>query len=197
MHLIITNRIAESKLIEDRTSFLLGGIAADAVSTKDLTHFFKGDVQDYTRSIDYKGFLHKYKSQIEDLYILGYFTHLIADDIWLKGFYLPWLRNRMEENNEILHLYHNDFRLLNGKLLEYYGLKNDLSRRLSKFPTILDLEEVKSEEVKNFLPFLLNEMEYDKEVLNEKLDVFTFNQIIGYIETSVNMGLLNIKLLSR
>ncbi|WP_427136951.1 hypothetical protein [Psychrobacillus psychrodurans] len=103
----------------------------------------------------------------------------------------------MEENNEILHLYHNDFRLLNGKLLEYYGLKNNLSRRLSKFPTILDLEEVKSEEVKNFLPFLLNEMEYDKEVLNEKLDVFTFNQIIGYIETSVNMGLLNIKLLSR
>lgn len=150
-----------------------------------------------TRSIDYKGFLHKYKSQIEDLYILGYFTHLIADDIWLKGFYLPWLRIRMEENNEILHLYHNDFRLLNGKLLEYYGLKNDLSRRLSKFPTILDLEEVKSEEVKKFLPFLLNDMEYDKEVLNEKLDVFTFNQIIGYIETSVNMGLLNIKRLSR
>ncbi|MEK3995298.1 hypothetical protein MKY29_11125 [Psychrobacillus sp. FSL K6-2365] len=81
--------------------------------------------------------------------------------------------------------------------IQYYGLKNDLSRRLSKFPTILDLEEGQSEEVKNFLPFLLNEMEYDKEVLNEKLDVFTFNQIIGYIETSVNMGLLNIKLLSR
>ncbi|WP_333474093.1 hypothetical protein [Psychrobacillus psychrodurans] len=81
MHLIITNRIAESLLIEDRTSFLLGGIAADVVSTKDLTHFFKGDVQDYVRSIDYKGYLHKYNSQIEDLYILGYFTHLIADDI--------------------------------------------------------------------------------------------------------------------
>lgn len=59
------------------------------------------------------------------------------------------------------------------------------------------MEEVKSEEVKKFLPFLLNDMEYDKEVLNEKLDVFTFNQIIGYIETSVNMGLLNIKRLSR
>jgi hypothetical protein len=103
----------------------------------------------------------------------------------------------MEENNEILHLYHNDFRLLNGKLLEYYGFKNDLRRRLVKFPAILDLEEVKSEEVKKFLPFLLNDMEYDKEVLNEKLDVFTFNQIIGYIETSVDIGLLNLKLLSR
>ena len=36
-------------------------------------------------------------------------------------------------------------------------------------------------------------MEYDKEVRNERLNVFTFNQIIGYIETSVDKGLLNIK----
>jgi hypothetical protein len=31
------------------------------------------------------------------------------------------------------------------------------------------------------------------EVINEKLNVFTFNQIVGYIETSVDMGLLNLK----
>ncbi|MEK4404255.1 hydrolase [Sporosarcina sp. FSL K6-6792] len=193
MHLVIANRIAESLLIEDRTSFLLGGIAADAVSTKDLSHFFKGEVQDYSRSVDYKGFLHKYSSQVENLYILGYFTHLIADDIWLKGFYLPWLKNRMEENKKILNLYHNDFRLLNGKLLEYYGFTDELRKTLNKFPLILDLEEVKSEEVKKFIPYILGDMEYDKEVINEKLDVFTFNQIVGYIETSVDMGLLNIK----
>lgn len=194
MHLVIANRIAESLLIEDRTSFLLGGIAADAVSTnKDLSHFFKGEVQDYSRSVDYKGFLHKYSSQVENLYILGYFTHLIADDIWLKGFYLPWLKNRMEENKKILNLYHNDFRLLNGKLLEYYGFTDELRKTLSKFPTILDLEEVRSEEVKKFVPYILSDMEYDKEVINEKLDVFTFNQIVGYIETSVDMGLSNIK----
>jgi hypothetical protein len=36
-------------------------------------------------------------------------------------------------------------------------------------------------------------MEYNKEVLNEELNVFTFNQIIGYIETSVELGILNIK----
>jgi len=193
MHLVIANRITESLLIEDRTSFLLGGIAADAVSTKDLSHFFRGEVQDYSRSVDYKGFLHKYSSQVENLYILGYFTHLIADDIWLKGFYLPWLKNRMEENKEIPNLYHNDFRLLNGKLLEHYGFTNELRKMLSNIPTILDLEEVKSEDVEKFVPYVLGDMEYDKEVINENLDVFTFNQIVGYIETSVEMGLLNIK----
>lgn len=193
MHLIIANKIAEHLSIEERTTFLLGGIAPDAVTPKDLSHFFEGEVQDFSRSIDYKGFLDKYRSQATSHYILGYFTHLIADDIWLKGFFLPWLRNRMETNQEILQLYHNDFRLLNGKLLEYYGLKDELIKTLCYSPTIPDLDEVKSTEVEAFIPYALGDMDYDKGVINERLNVFTFEQIIGYIETSVDLGLLNIK----
>ncbi|MFJ7973650.1 hydrolase [Psychrobacillus sp. NPDC096389] len=193
MHLVIANKIAKSLLIEDRTSFLIGGIAADAASDKDLSHFFRGEVQDYSRNVDYKEFLNKYNSLVENPYILGYFTHLIADDIWLKGFYLPWLRNRMEDNKEILNLYHNDFRLLNGKLLEYYGFTDELRKTLSNFPAIIDLDEVKSEDVEKFIPYVLGDLEYEKKVVSENLDVFTFNQIVGYIETSVELGLLNIK----
>ncbi|MBP1942594.1 hypothetical protein [Cytobacillus luteolus] len=36
-------------------------------------------------------------------------------------------------------------------------------------------------------------MEYEKEVIHKDLNVFTFNQIIGYIETSVELGLLKIE----
>jgi len=39
MHLIIGHQIAERLHIEDRTSFLLGSIAPDAVQTKDESHF--------------------------------------------------------------------------------------------------------------------------------------------------------------
>lgn len=193
MHLVIANRIAESLSIEDKTAFLLGGIAPDAVSPKDLSHFYKGEVQDYSRSIDYKGFLDKYKSQGDSRYLLGYFTHLIADEIWLSGFYLPWLKNRMEADKEIYNLYHNDFRLLNGKLLEYYGFAEELKKCFINIPKVFDLEEVKSKDVEAFIPHVLGDMEYDKEVKNEQLKVFTLNQIVGYIETSVDKGLLNIK----
>ncbi|MBS4173907.1 hydrolase [Bacillus sp. FJAT-49736] len=193
MHLVIANRIAERLSIEDRLPFLIGGIAPDAVTPKESSHYFIGDVTDYSRSIDYGRFLHKYHSQVENLYVLGYYTHLIADDLWLKGFYLPWLKNRMESDKEIFHLYHNDFRLLNGKILEYYGLKDSLKTMLNYFPAIIDLQEVRCKDVEEFIPFVLEDMEYKKEVINKKLNVFTFNQIVGYIETSVDKSLLNIK----
>ncbi|QGH35423.1 hydrolase [Gracilibacillus salitolerans] len=198
MHLIIGNRMAESLSIEDKTPFLLGSIAPDAVflhEDKTISHFYIGEVKDYSRSIDYKGFLQKYSSEVENknLFILGYCAHLIADDIWLRGFNLSWLRNRMDADEGLYELYHNDFRLLNAKLLDYYGFTDELRKTLSHFPTIIDLEEVKSKDVEKFIPYVLGDMEYDKEVSNEKLNVFTFNQIVGYIETSVDVGLLNIK----
>ncbi|MEF3310840.1 zinc dependent phospholipase C family protein [Paenibacillus sp. GYB004] len=193
MHVIIANRIAERLSIEDRTPFLLGSIAPDAVTTKNESHFFTGEHQDYSRSVDYKGFLNKYSSQADSHYILGYYTHLIGDEIWLKGFYLSWLRNRMDADKEMHGLYHNDFRLLNGKLLEHYGLRDELRKLLYYIPTIIDLQEVKSKDVEEFIPYVLGDMEYAKEVANQKLNVFTFDQIVGYIETSVDLGLLNLK----
>ena len=47
--------------------------------------------------------------------------------------------------------------------------------------------------LKNFVPYVLEDMEYDENDLNEQLNVFTFNQIIGYIETSIEVGLYNLK----
>jgi hypothetical protein len=193
MHLIIANRIAECLSMKDKTAFLLGGIAPDAVSPKDVSHFFVGDVQDNSRSVDFKGFLDKYRSLADNDYIWGYYTHLIADHIWLQGFYLPWLRKCMDVDKEVLPLYHNDFRLLNGKLLAYYGVAEELIITQSDIPAIIDLHEVKSKDVQAFIPNVVGDMDYDHEVIKEPLHVFTFNQIIGYIETSVDMGLWHIK----
>lgn len=61
----------------------------------------------------------------------------------------------------------------------------------SHVPDMVELEEVKREDVKSFIPYVLGNMEYDKEkeTIHENLRLFTMLQIIGYIETSVELAL--------
>ena len=198
MHSIIGYKIVEALSIGNRTSFLLGSIAPDAVLTskaKDLSHFYAGNIGDNTRRICYDTFFQKYRllNVKDEAYLLGYYAHLIADDIWLKGFYLAWLRNRMANNNQLHELYHRDFKLLNGKLLEHYSINLGLHQILSRACTIPDLEEVKALNVEKFLHSVLEDMEYGVDCLEENLCVFSFDQIVGYVETSIELGINKIK----
>lgn len=196
MHLVIANRIANELSIKDKTSFLLGGIAADAVSNKDLSHFYKGELKDYSRNIDYQAFINKYNNDKNSHFIQGYYTHLIADDIWLKGFYMPWLRNRIEADPSVLNQYHNDFRLLNGKLLDYYRFTHQLRKELNESSNIIETEEVKHNDIKRFVPYVISDMNYTEEELKQPLTIFTLEQIVGYVETSVERGLICLKSLT-
>ena len=193
MHLIIANQIANKTLITDKNAFLLGGIAPDAVSPKELSHFFEGDQNDFSRMIAYEKFYEKYRNYDQSDYILGYYTHLIADDIWLNGFYLPWLKNRLENDEAVFNRYHHEFHLLNGKLLTHYGIGIDVLKDLYADNYVPDLAEVTANEVKNMLPFVKEDMNYSRKELDEKLTVFTFDQIIGYIETSIEKSILLLK----
>ena len=193
MHLIIANRIAERLSIKDRTAFLLGGIAPDAINAKDSSHFFRGDHSNYSRHIDYQEFLNKYSSIKDSPYILGYYTHLIADDLWLQGFYVAWLKIRIESDDTIAKAYHNDFNLLNGKLLEYYGYEDEFGELLKMSSEVINLEEVPKENIQKFIQYVLEDIDYDQNDINEDLKVFNLEQIIGYIETSVDKGVIYIK----
>lgn len=190
MHAIIAKKVAEALSIKDKTSFVLGGIAADATSNKDASHFYKGALQNFTRAIDYEGFYQKYQDIADSDYIQGYYTHLIADDLWLQGFNIPWLRNRMAANPAILNAYHQDFKLLNGKLIEYYACKEELEQLLQASSQIQNIEEVETQEVTQFAPYVLTDMNYEQSALKEPLNVFTFEQIVGYIETSVEKSIV-------
>ncbi|WP_339225865.1 hypothetical protein NYE80_15810 [Paenibacillus sp. FSL H7-0357] len=55
-------------------------------------------------------------------------------------------------SQNIINLYHTDFRLLNGKLLEYYGCTKQLSEALSNSGSISEIEEVKPKEIEDFVP---------------------------------------------
>ncbi|MDA1772004.1 hydrolase [Bacillus cereus] len=199
MHVIIANGIAEKLSIQDKTSFLLGGVAPDAVHSaeeKGTSHFYAGTTKNYTRRIDYDSFFHKYEAHIDSPFILGYYTHLIADDNWLSGFFLPWLKNRIENDETIAPLYYNDFKLLNAKLLHHYDKEQQLFSLLNQEAHIVDIEEVSKENVLAFRKYLFEDMLYPEQHLHEDLQVFTFNQIVGYIETAIEKGAFFITKLS-
>ena len=189
MHLIIANQIAEKINIRDKHAFFIGGIAPDAVYPKGKSHFFRGNEKDYTTTVDFQSFLEKYQKTD---YVLGYYTHLIADYVWLTGFYQGWLKNRMDADDTLYQRYHQDFRLLNGKLLHHYEIDSSILDNLN-YDNIQDLDEVKVGDVKAFFPYVKEDMNYPKEHLDEELKVFTFLQMLGYVETSIERGLLKLQ----
>lgn len=81
MHMIVSLKIAEQHPFQNHLQFLLGGIAPDAVVDKETSHFYAGDREDFTRYIDYETFLKKYHTHHKKDYIMGYYTHLITDDL--------------------------------------------------------------------------------------------------------------------
>ncbi|MFC0300889.1 hydrolase [Virgibacillus soli] len=190
MHVIIANKVAGKLPNRDKKALLLGGIAPDAVhgQSKVLSHFYEGDHENYSRNIAAETFYKKYGTYKDIDYILGYYIHLISDDLWLKGFYLPWLKNRMEHDKELFHRYHHDFQLLNGKLINHYKVDlrifEDVENR--KIP---DLEEVSAEQVKRLLTQVRSHWDNDGDISQNSLQVFTLEQIVGYIETSVEISM--------
>jgi hypothetical protein len=190
MHLIIAKRIAEQIVIKDKDAFMLGGVAPDAVYPKNHSHFFSGSEDDYSTTVKLARFLEKYPERSD--YLLGYYTHLIADYIWIKGFYFGWLKNRMNADETLYETYHQDFRLLNGKLLHHYQIDSTILHDL-QLDGIHDTKEVKAEDVINFIPYVKGDMNYPKEHLEAPLKVFTFQQIVGYVETSVELGVMKLR----
>ena len=193
MHAIIALKVAEALQIENKTEFLLGGIAADATPDKDASHFYAGLHEDYTRSIDYELFFEKYKARVDLDYILGYYAHLIADDLWLTGFNFPWLKNRIEAEPELQTLYHQDFRLLNGKLAHYYDVNVVLTNAFKQQVELFDLDEVKASNTWKLAQYVLEDIQEIEQSLEQPLLVFTFDQIVGYIETSIQKSIYKIQ----
>lgn len=187
MHLIIADQVFEHLCLRDHGLFLVGSIAADAAESKDDSHFYEGDIDEGTRHIHYQRYLRKYRSRLSNEFVLGYLTHLIADDRWLKDFYLSWLKERLDRDPSLLAQYHCDFRLLNKRLIKYYN-KPHLKEVLEPAEVKAEIDEVKPEAVQDVKKQALQDFEWDSENQQE-LQVFTFEQIVEYIEKSTRQSL--------
>lgn len=190
MHLIIADKVSKRLDMSDTREVLLGGIAPDAAfgrARKDASHFFGGDLDDGTRFVDYHAFKERYPQAVEDAFGLGYFIHLIADDVWLKRIYFKNdLKRRVDRDPTLLERWHSDFRKMNSRLLEQYGA-NDLQEilagaELSKNP----VEEIRKDDLRLFKEETLGDFIYSKDELVKELEVYSWEEVLSYIEEAAD-----------
>lgn len=190
MHLIIADKVSKRLGMRDIPEIILGGIAPDAAfgrERKDASHFFGGDLDDGTRFVDYHAFKEKYPQAVEEAFGLGYFIHLIADDVWLKRIYFKNdLKKRVDKDPSLLERWHSDFRKMNGRLLEQYGA-NDLQKilagaDLSESP----VDEIEKDDLRQFKEETLGDFIYSKDELERELEVYSWEEVLSYIEEATD-----------
>ncbi len=155
MHLCLAEELEKVIEIENRNNFRIGHILPDAVITADKkqvnTHFIRNFEEKgrYYKIFDYYGFYDRFKAFLHDEIFLGYYFHLIEDNIFRRILYTDLkMMNRRGDSDFLKELY-SDYGILNGVLIEKYCLKNDLDP--PKIFTNCKINEIYNFELTDFL----------------------------------------------
>ena len=146
IHIVVANEI--NKIINrNNKNLLIGSIAPDIAKhigmTKKDSHFQEKD--DTLPCLD--DFLKKYKKDLSDDFVLGYYIHLYTDYLWFKYFETDFYKNgfiyKLDgtiENvppEKKMEYFYNDYTNLNVKLIDEYNL--DLSIFYEELPKFNDI----------------------------------------------------------
>lgn len=190
IHICIANEI-NKELKRDNNKILIGAIAPDISKLLGESKFYSHFLDTPTNSIpNMNKFLDKYKNNLNDDFVLGYYIHLYTDYLWFK-YFIP---NIFKDNY---------IKELDGTLIEYtidtfkYYIYNDYTNMniqlINKynFPLKIFYEEIPS------IPNIISEIPIDKlnlivdktgilieESKKGKKYLFKIDDIITFIESS-------------
>lgn len=190
IHICVANEINKS-LKRNSRKLLIGTIAPDIsklLGESKLYSHFLDDIDNNIPNIN--NFLIKYKNNLDDDFVLGYYIHLYTDYLWFKYFitkiidgnYLKELDGtNIKYNNDTFTYYvYNDYSNLNKQLLDKYN-----------FPLKIFYEEIP------YIPNIISEIPIDRlnlivdktgilieESKKGKKYLFKIDDIITFIESS-------------
>lgn len=148
IHMVVANEV-NKKLNKDNDQMLIGSIAPDISKqigeNKVRSHFLdsEGDLPNIDK------FLNKYKNNLDDSFVMGYFIHLYTDYLWFKYFIpeicdknvitkLDGTKVKCTENMIIQYIY-NDYSNLNSRLLDEYDMDLHIFyENIPKFQNIIE-----------------------------------------------------------
>lgn len=193
IHLAVANEI-NKKLNRDKSQLLIGAIAPDISKfigeDKTKSHFLKELDSDIP---DIESFLNKYKNNLTDDFVMGYFIHLYTDYLWFKYFVTEFYDKPMitkldgtvvKCSGNMLSLYvYNDYTNLNIKLIDKYNM--DLKIFYNQLPKLSNIiEEIPMDK----MGLLLSQMGIIIENSKAKKDyIFNIENIEKFITTSVEL----------
>lgn len=198
IHIAIANELNKT-LNRDNEKLLIGSIAPDIAKligrTKIISHF--QDKDDDLPNLN--KFLSKYKSDLSDDFVLGYYIHIFTDYLWFKYFVPDFYENGIIykldgtiENISVdrkINYFYNDYTNLNIKLIDEYNL--DLSIFYEDIPKLKDIiKEIPMNKIYVIIDQAGIILENTKE---SKSYIFDMNLVNKFIKTSVDYILSNLK----
>ncbi|VWX37659.1 zinc dependent phospholipase C family protein [Exiguobacterium oxidotolerans] len=178
MHYVLAQQLSTRFPELNRNRFILGGIAPDAhLQDKERAHYYRGSYTDNSRRIDYEVFWQE-TARFDFSFRCGYFVHLIADDIWLQGFYKTWLKHVIAKDASFGMRYHEDFRRFNTVLA--------LDNEIDPIELALDVADLANEQEVAALEQLLHSLREDLSGSQEQTyDVILKHQLDGYMASAL------------
>ena len=192
IHIAVANEINKT-IKRNPSSLLIGTIAPDISKhigkTKKESHFldFGGDIPNLDR------FLEKYKKNLNNDFVLGYYIHLYTDYLWFK-YFIPEIvdKNLITKldgtvvpcSGEMMSLYiYNDYTNLNIQLLDEYNMDLKIFYNpIPKFEPII--EEIPMDKIHIIVDAagkIIEETKVHKDM------VFNVDNIKQFISTSVEL----------
>ena len=158
IHMAVASEV--NKVIKrNNSSILIGSIAPDIskqVGETKLKSHFLDEASNNIPNID--KFLDKYKKNLNDDFVMGYFIHLYTDYLWFK-YFIPEIVDKdlitkldgtkvkcVSDNMLCLYIY-NDYTNLNSRLFDEYDM--DLSIFYNEVPEFKNIiEEIPMDRLK-------------------------------------------------
>ena len=149
IHMCVANEINKF-LKRNNRSILIGSIAPDISKqvgeSKKESHFLDNKNDDIP---NLERFLNKYKKNLNDDFVLGYYIHLYTDYYWFKYFMTEFIKKdfiytlegdalKLTDEDKVKYIY-NDYTNLNIKLIDEYMLDLKIFyEQIPEFSNIID-----------------------------------------------------------
>ncbi len=197
IHIAVASEI-NKVLKRDSSRLFIGSIAPDLAKlvgeSKKKSHFINGE-DDIPVMED---FLKKYKNNLDDDFVMGYYIHLYTDYLWFKYFmpeicdgdFIKKLDGTVVKcNGRMLLLYvYNDYTNLNVKLIEQYNL--DLKIFYNELPELKNI--IKEIPMKQIHLIVDKTGEIVKNSKDKKTMTIDINKVNSFIKMATELTLASL-----